>query len=256
MKNQNRIQILGINFFKGTEQMVVNILVQQGGLLVVPAGPALVNIREDADYYRSLQLADIAIPDSGYMSLIWNLTHRTKINRLSGLEFITAFVNDRAVQNSPGILLVDPNETESRKNRDLLISKEFKAAAIGSYLAPMYGKVKVEDEILLAKIETEKPAFILINIGGGTQEKLGLYLKENLSYKPAIICTGAAIAFLTGAQANMPDWGVKAYLGWFFRCLHQPKIFIPRYLKAFPLAAMLLKYGANNPGQLASSVPI
>jgi len=255
MKSQNRIQILGINFFNGTEQMVVNILVQRGGLLVVPAGPALVNIREDADYYRSLRNADITIPDSGYMSLLWNLTHRKKINRLSGLEFIKAFVNDPAVQNAPGILLVDPNESESIKNKNLLISKEFKADAIGSYLAPLYSKKKVEDKVLLAKIEIEKPAFILINIGGGTQEKLGLFLKENLSYKPAIICTGAAIAFLTGAQAKIPDWGVKAYLGWFFRCLHQPKIFIPRYLKAFPLAAMMLKHGANNPGQQRSPLP-
>lgn len=123
MKNQNRIQILGINFFNGTEQMVVNILVQHGGLLVVPAGPALVNIQKDADYYRSLRHADITIPDSGYMSLLWNLTHRKKINRLSGLEFIKAFVNDRAVQNAPGILLVDPNESESKKIKTSLFPK-------------------------------------------------------------------------------------------------------------------------------------
>ncbi|MBS1729886.1 MAG: WecB/TagA/CpsF family glycosyltransferase [Bacteroidetes bacterium] len=247
MKNQNRIQILGLHFFNGSEQMVVHILNQKGGLLVVPAGPALVNIKKDADYYRSLKNADIIIPDSGYMSLIWNLSHRKKIKRLSGLEFIQAFVDDRTVQNASGIFLVDPNAAESKKNKELLITKGFKEDRIHSYLAPFYGKKKVEDPELLAQIEKDKPPYILINIGGGTQEKLGLYLKENLSYRPAIICTGAAIAFLTGAQAKIPDWGVKAYMGWLFRCVHQPKIFIPRYLKAFPLAVMMIKYGADNP---------
>ena len=253
MKSQHKIKILGIDFFNGDEQSVVNSLKAHGGLLVVPAGPALVNIRKDAEYYRSLQNADITIPDSGYMSLLWNLTHKEKINRLSGLEFITSFVNDKTVQASDKIILVDPNEKESVKNRELLIQKGFQPEAIHSYLAPFYGKKNVSDETLLHKIKDLKPSFVLINIGGGTQEKLGLYLKENLDYKPAIICTGAAIAFLTGVQANIPTWGVKAYLGWFFRCLHQPKIFIPRYLKAFPLAALMFRYGAKNP--CSSAIP-
>ena len=38
-------------------------------------------------------------------------------------------------------------------------------------------------------------AYILINLGSGIQEPLGLYLNENLNFKPGIICTGAAIAF-------------------------------------------------------------
>lgn len=253
MKNQEKVKILGIDFFNGKEQEVVDTLTQNGGLLVVPAGPALVNIRKDAEYYRSLLEADVIIPDSGYMSLLWNLTHKTKINRLSGLEFIQAFVDDAKVKTTDKIILVDPNAKESERNKTLLLDKGFKETALQSYLAPIYGKQQVVDPALLEMVEQHKPKFVLINIGGGTQEKLGLYLKENLSYKPAIICTGAAIAFLTGAQANIPTWGVKAYLGWFFRCLHQPKIFIPRYIKAFPLAALMFKYGANNPCQATFS---
>ena len=132
MKSQHKIKILGIDFFNGDEQSVVNSLKAHGGLLVVPAGPALVNIRKDAEYYRSLQNADITIPDSGYMSLLWNLTHKEKINRLSGLEFITSFVNDKTVQASDKIILVDPNEKESVKNRELLIQKGFQPEAIHS----------------------------------------------------------------------------------------------------------------------------
>jgi hypothetical protein len=66
---------------------------------------------------------------------------------------------------------------------------------ITSYTAPLYEKKRVEDKKLLEIIEDKKPKYILINLGGGVQEKLGAYLKQNISYKAAIMCTGAAIAF-------------------------------------------------------------
>jgi UDP-N-acetyl-D-mannosaminuronic acid transferase (WecB/TagA/CpsF family) len=101
--------------------------------------------------------------------------------------------------------------------------------------------------MLLNNIESKKPKYIIINLGGGTQEKLGAYLKTHLSYKPAIICTGAAIAFLTGQQASIPTWGDKFFLGWLFRCIQNPKLYVPRYFKAFRLAAFMFRYGQQQP---------
>jgi hypothetical protein len=48
------------------------------------------------------------------------------------------------------------------------------------YLAPMYGDC-IEEEALLSKIRDRRPANIIVAIGGATQERLGLYLKNNLS---------------------------------------------------------------------------
>jgi UDP-N-acetyl-D-mannosaminuronic acid transferase (WecB/TagA/CpsF family) len=91
-------------------------------------------------------------------------------------------------------------------------------------------------------IETQKPNWVIINIGGGTQEKLGLYLRQNLSYKPAIICTGAALAFKTGRQVKVSSWMDKLYIGWLARCIAKPKMYIPRYMSAFKLISLLFKY--------------
>ena len=60
-------------------------------------------------------------------------------------------------------------------------------------------------------------------------------MKNNLSYSPGIICTGAAIAFLTGAQATLPNWVDKIYMGWLARIIQNPLQFFMRYLKAFRL---------------------
>ena len=246
MKNHPVIKILGIDFIDGTANDVVNIL-KSGGLLVVPAAPALSNIKEDPGYYKALLSADVVIPDSGYMTLLWNIFHKKKVKRISGLEFLISFFKDKQVKASSELLLVDPRVSEAHHNLNYLKNAGFNLADYTSYLAPMYKKNQVEDAVLLNLIENKKPKYIIINLGGGTQEKLGSYLKKNLSYKPAIICTGAAIAFLTGQQANIPNWGDKFFLGWLFRCIQNPKLYVPRYFKAFQLAIFLFRYGHHQP---------
>jgi N-acetylglucosaminyldiphosphoundecaprenol N-acetyl-beta-D-mannosaminyltransferase len=246
MKSHPVIKVLGIDFIDGTVNEAVDCL-RCGGLLVVPAAPALINIKKDPDYYKSLLSADVVIPDSGYMVLLWNMVHRKKLKRISGLEFLVNFLKDPEVKASSGLLLVDPKPVEAQHNLRYLRESGFNVADDISYMAPMYDKKNVEDSELLKLAETKKPKYIIINLGGGTQEKLGAYLKANLSYKPAIICTGAAIAFLTGQQANIPNWGDKLYLGWLFRCLQNPKLYVPRYFKAFQLATYIIRYRHQQP---------
>jgi len=247
MRNHSVIKILGIDFINGDADEVVDIL-KQGGLLVVPAAPALINIKKDPVYYNSLLNADVVIPDSSYMVLLWNIFRRKKIKKISGFKFLKHFLQDGDIKrSSPDILLVNPRPNEASHNMRYLNSIGFDISEENSYLAPLYSKDKVEDESLLEIIKNKKPKYIIINLGGGTQEKLGYYLKQNLDYKPAIICTGAAIAFFSGQQANIPNWGDRFYLGWLFRCIQNPKLYVPRYFKAFQLAAFIFRYGQQQP---------
>jgi N-acetylglucosaminyldiphosphoundecaprenol N-acetyl-beta-D-mannosaminyltransferase len=234
--------VLGIGFHNGSSKGVVEILKQEGGLLTVPAAPNLVNIKNDPDYYKALLNSDVVIADSGYMVLISYLTKFTKINRISGLEFLVDFFADKDVKATKEILLVKPRQKEANANITYLNSIGFSLDENSSYIAPMYDKDNVIDSELLREIEEKKPKYIMLNIGGGIQEKLGLYLKENLSYKPAIICTGAAIAFLTGEQASIPTWGDRLFMGWLFRCIEKPELYVPRYLNSFKLLPFMLKY--------------
>lgn len=115
------------------------------------------------------------------------------------------------------------------------------------YEAPFYRYELVTDEALLAKINSERPAYIILTIAGGKQEVLGNWLIQQLDYKPAIICIGAAIAFLSGEQASIPTWADRLYLGWLFRILQDPKTFIPRYWKAQKLRKLVNQYGEASP---------
>jgi len=105
----------------------------------------------------------------------------------------------------------------------------------------------IEDPKLVSILEARKPKHIIVGIGGGTQEKLGLYLREHLSYRPAIHCIGAALAFLTGDQKPIPMWADRIYLGWFLRLARAPHHYARRFASAFRLPGMIWRYGSEMP---------
>ena len=112
---------------------------------------------------------------------------------------------------------------------------------INNYVAPLYEPNNLYDANLIKKINTIKPKVILINIGGGTQEILGLYIKKNLKFKAKIICTGAAISFFTGDQAPINNFIDKYYLGWVIRFLFNPIRLFNKYFKTIKLIKIVLR---------------
>jgi len=134
----------------------------------------------------------------------------------------------------------------ARKNLEWLRANGIGVPADGVYEAPLYGD-PIEDETLLEKLEQMRPRHIILTVGGGTQERLGAYLKRRLSYRPSIHCIGAAIAFLSGDQVRIPDWADRLYLGWLLRCLSSPGRYVPRYLFAPLLVPLILRYRSKLP---------
>ena len=98
----------------------------------------------------------------------------------------------------------------------------------------------LDDKLLIKKINQFNPDFILTNIGGGTQEILGLYIKKNIKRSTSIICTGGAISFFTRDQAPINIFVDKIYLGWLLRLIFNPYAFIKRYIFALKLLPMVL----------------
>lgn len=240
------IEIFGIKFLKKGYPKALAVL-SNGGFMIVPSAPSLTIINTDEYYYESLKASDLAIPDSGLMILVLKLVYKIKLQKLSGLAFLKAFLADSTKINHPKLFLVEPTEEDHKANVHYLNKIGVNYDSAYYYIAPVYSDNVIEDYALLKQLEEQKPKAIIINLGGGIQEKLGYFIKKNLSYKPAIICTGAAIAFLSGRQANIPMWGDRLYLGWLFRCISHPKRFVPRYLNSIQLIFMLLGCRVEKP---------
>jgi exopolysaccharide biosynthesis WecB/TagA/CpsF family protein len=233
-------QILGITFFVGNVQRAIE-LVCDGGLLVVPAAPALKNLAQDAAYREALVNADVAITDSSLMVMVWNFLQGDRIKRLSGLEYLVNLLTRPDVRTSGETFWIMANLESAARNLAWLRKHGVKVVSEDVYLAPVYGST-IHDEWLLQRVRQRRPRHIVVTIGGGTQEKLGLYLKRNLEWLPAIHCIGAAIAFLSGDQVRIPMWADRLYLGWLFRCISEPKRYIPRYWSARNLVSLMFRY--------------
>jgi UDP-N-acetyl-D-mannosaminuronic acid transferase (WecB/TagA/CpsF family) len=240
-------RILGIDFFDGSAKEAIDIMRAKGGLLVVPAAPALKDLDRSPDYRDALLNADLAITDSAFMVLIWNRLQPVPIKRLSGLEYLRDLLLEPDVRQPGNTLWVMASPVSTKRNLDWLAGQGIVIPEDNIYMAPMYGNAPIEDPVLVERLNRLRPRHVIVTIGGGTQERLGLYLKRNLAYRPAIHCIGAAIAFLSGDQVHIPVWADKFYLGWLFRSLAEPKRYIPRYWDARKLLAIMLRNRSRLP---------
>jgi UDP-N-acetyl-D-mannosaminuronic acid transferase (WecB/TagA/CpsF family) len=239
------VTILGVRFFSGPVEDAVERM-ERGGLLVVPAAPALKDIDRDAGYREALLNADLCITDSGFMVLVWNLIARPKIHRLSGLRYLRELLRRESARRAGNAVWIMASAASAEKNLRWLREQGIEVPAECVYLAPMYGE-EIEDAALLELVERVRPQHVVVTVGGGTQERLGLYLKRGLSYAASIHCIGAAIAFLSGDQVAIPGWADRLYLGWLFRTVADPRRFGPRYWGARRLLSLMVRYRERLP---------
>jgi N-acetylglucosaminyldiphosphoundecaprenol N-acetyl-beta-D-mannosaminyltransferase len=238
--------ILGINFFVGTAAEAVR-RIRGGGLLVVPAAPALKDVETKASYREALMHADMVIADSAYMVMVWNWLQHDSIRRVSGLEYLRELLEQPDVREPGNALWIMAGPKSAELNLAWLRQQGIEVPEDCVYLAPMYANDEILDAALVERIERLRPRHVILTVGGGTQERVGLYLKRSLSYLPAIHCIGAAIAFLSGDQVKIPVWADRGYLGWLFRSVSEPGRYVPRYWNARKLLYLLIRYRERLP---------
>jgi UDP-N-acetyl-D-mannosaminuronic acid transferase (WecB/TagA/CpsF family) len=256
MKTQT---VLGVPFFAEPPGLVLE-TARAGGLIVAPSGPGLVvDLARDPAYRTAVTTADLALPDSGFMALIWNFlglfARRQRLKRLSGLRFLRMLMGDADVQVAGATFWVMPSEEERDRNLAWLRLNGFNHLGVDDcYVAPDYRRGghrnangDLTDEVLAQLIEDRAPQWVILNIGSGTQEPLGHWLRSRLSGNPSIVCTGAAIAFLTGGQVAISPWADRLFLGWLLRVMHSPRSFFPRYIKALYLVPVLVRWQSQLP---------
>ena len=237
--------ILGVRFFVGDAPQAVE-LGAQGGLVVAPAAPALVDLERDEDYRQALTEADLVITDSGLLVIIWNLIKSDHVHRVSGLEYLELLLQRPEFGRPGSSFWVMPSRESMGRNLAWLNSQGHAVREEDCYLAPKYQPGPINDPALLKQVHDRRPQHIIVCVGGGVQERLGLFLKRECDYRPAIHCIGAAIGFLSGDQVHIPAWADRLVLGWFFRCVSNPSRFVPRYFRALQLPLTMWRHAQRG----------
>jgi N-acetylglucosaminyldiphosphoundecaprenol N-acetyl-beta-D-mannosaminyltransferase len=240
--SQEFTQVLGIRFYTGDINGLLD-LTARGGLVAAPSAPVLARLATDPDHWDAVHGCDFAITDSGYMVLLWALLRGRGLPRISGLRFLQELLGKAALREPGATLWVMPSQADADANRAWLAARGIAVGPEAAPVAPHYPAGPVTDPDLLARIEALRPRYVVLCIGGGVQERLGHYLRARLGYRPAILCTGAAIAFLSGRQVRIPGWADRFLLGWLVRSLADPLHFPARLMRSVKLAWLIAKYG-------------
>lgn len=228
------VNFLNINFHEFFENNFFDLLNPKNKILILlPSGPGLSSLLSDINYNNSLKNADFNLFDSGLFCLLLKL-RGIVVKKYSGYRFIRDLLNFFKQNNINSYIFINPNKLQSITNNNF-VNNNFISSKFEHYIAPKYNFNSPVDNKLLIYLNKIKPGFIIINLGGGIQEKLGSWLKENLDYDCVIVCSGAAISFHTKIQAPINDVIDKYYLGWLFRCINDPIIFVKRYFLALKL---------------------
>jgi N-acetylglucosaminyldiphosphoundecaprenol N-acetyl-beta-D-mannosaminyltransferase len=234
------ITLFNLNFYQQSFETLLKDLAMPC-LVMAPATAALIHIHNNPAYYQALSRADILLPDGGLMMLLWNSTHIQWGKRLSGYKCMQAYFKVLTFEASKAVFYILPSEFEKQLCIKWLDQNHFCSMPDRLYVAPHYNKCAVEDPSLVSILNQAQPSAIIIALGGGTQELLGAYLTDTIQTKATILCTGAALSFLTGGQKRIPNWVDTLYLGWLWRCLCKPSVYVPRYFKALQFVSLYLK---------------
>ena len=234
------IDFFKIKFFNADYQLIINYLLKKKGYLVAPAASSLINIEKNHHYLKALQKSSVAILDSGFFCLLILFLKLKIVKKFSGFKFINFFLHDENLKNFK-ILSLESSIENLNNNKYFLKSKKFKFKR--HYLCPIYKQDLFYDKKLITLIIKYKPKIIIINIGGGVQEQLALYIKNTSSWKTSILCTGAALSFESNTSNFFKINSLidKLYLGWLVRSLNNPSFFYLRVLKSLKLINLVFK---------------
>lgn len=245
--SQSRTErVLGISFFTGTIAEAVAQLRTNGGYGVIPAAPSLLKLKHDEEYRRAMQSADLALADSGLVVLLWRMAGGQRLRKVSGINYFKHLFEHGGIQARENTFWLFASDDAKTKAAKWLEQRGVSVRENNSFIAPAPSSSE-QDYSILVKIEEEKPKHIVIAMAGGGQEKLAMYLRDYLLYRPSIHCIGAALSFLSGEERAIPEWAERSHLGWLVRLVAQPRMIFPRIGIALALARMIFKYRSEMP---------
>ena len=241
-----RERVLGISFFTGTLAEAVELHVRNGGYLVIPAAPALLKLNHDDEYRRAMQGADLALADSGLLVLLWRIASGRRLKKISGISYFKHLFEQGGIRSGQNTFWLFATAEAKKKASQWLSDHGLRLQDKDCFIATTPSS-SAQDYAILVKLEEEKPRHVVIAMAGGGQEKLALYLRDYLLYRPAIHCIGAALGFLSGEEKAIPEWAERSHLGWLVRLFAQPRMFFPRIGIALALTRMIFKHGSELP---------
>jgi exopolysaccharide biosynthesis WecB/TagA/CpsF family protein len=206
------------------------------GFVVTPNVDHLIRLHDDASFRACYAAADYVLLDSRFLAHLMQVTRNLRLQVCPGSDLTERLFASVIAPDDP-LVLIGASSTQAQALRE-----RFGLTRLVHLNPPMgFMRDATEVENCLHFAETHSPfRFCLLALGAPQQEQLALLLKERGVARGLVLCVGASINFLTGAERRAPPWLQLLGLEWCFRLLQQPRRLARRYLVRGPRVFALL----------------
>jgi exopolysaccharide biosynthesis WecB/TagA/CpsF family protein len=198
--------------------------------VVTPNVDHLVRYCEDPSFRALYQSAEYALLDSRVVALAMRVMKRTRLAVCPGSD-LTAELLGRVVLPDDCIVLVGGSALQAKT-----LCARYGLTNVRHHNPPM-GLISDEaaTETCLRFIEAQSPfRFCFLAVGSPQQEMIAQRLHARGKARGLVLCVGAALNFVAGAERRAPRWMQRFALEWVFRLLQDPRRLAHRYLVRGP----------------------
>jgi len=210
---------------------------QRCGFVVTPNVDHLIRYYEESEFRNLYDAADYVLLDSRFMSHLLRLSRGIQVRVCPGSDLTERLFKD-VIAGGDTVVLIGGTAAQARSLED-----DFGLRNLQHFNPPM-GFIRDSQavETCLQFIESHSPfRFCLIAVGCPQQEMLAYELKRRGIARGLVLCVGAAINFLTGAERRAPRWMQTIGMEWLYRMLGNPGRLAKRYLVRGPYIFTLVQ---------------
>src|SRR5207249_8303652 len=98
---------------------------KNGGVVAIPASPALLKLKYDEEYRLALQRADLVLADSELLALLWRLVSGRRLKKISGISYLKCLLADSEVRQKEKLFLIVASNAAKSKAINWLRERGF-----------------------------------------------------------------------------------------------------------------------------------
>ncbi|MCT7973527.1 WecB/TagA/CpsF family glycosyltransferase [Laspinema olomoucense] len=227
----NKINILNVSIDNLTQEELLLLLKEKGGVVVTPNVDHLIKLQKDPEFHHIYQEADYRVCDSQIVKIVSKWLGSPIREKISGSDLFPAFYTYFKDDPDTKIFLLGAAEGVAHKAQKNINSKLGRDMVIGSY-SPSYGFEKNEAECqkIIEMINESGATVLAVGVGAPKQEKWISKYKNQLPNIKVFMAIGATLDFEAGNRPRSPEWMSKYGVEWAFRLMSEPKRLWKRYL--------------------------
>jgi N-acetylglucosaminyldiphosphoundecaprenol N-acetyl-beta-D-mannosaminyltransferase len=208
----------------------------RGRYIAVTGMHGIAESRNDSDFRRALDSADLVVPDG--MPLVWLARwHRHPLKRrVYGPELMETFCHETGPAYRHFFYGGGPGTAERLADS---LRNRYGIVVAGTFSPPFRSLNEEETQDVRALIQAAAPHVVWVGLSTPKQEKWMLQNHQTMRV-PVMLGVGAAFDVNCGRTRQAPRWMREHGLEWFFRLSTEPRRLWRRYLVAIPKAAGLV----------------